>query len=200
MVHRNVRTSPNGPSISCVSRPPQRSSPQSSDLPRRSIPDAIPLLEPGFEHHLGLVPKTLLHRDRAAPGQQAEFPLEGTVIEPGRGGIIAGCGEVDVIQPCPVDGGEAQRARLATGVDLATARENVPSREQASRMATTSAWAVGSFVEVTRFQPRPTICPSRTMTAPNGPPSLASIFSMERRIASRKKVGFMRLFIDLGLP
>ena len=37
-------------------------------------------------------------------------------------------------------------------------------------MATTSAWAVGSRFEVTAFQPRETMAPSRTTTAPNGPP------------------------------
>ncbi len=43
-------------------------------------------------------------------------------------------------------------------------------------MAMTSACAVGSFAEVTRFQPRPTILPRRTTTAPNGPPSIAAHF------------------------
>jgi hypothetical protein len=35
-------------------------------------------------------------------------------------------------------------------------------------MATISAWAVGSFVEVTRFQPRPTIRLSRTAPLAGG--------------------------------
>src|SRR3546814_10788586 len=48
------------------------------------------------------------------------------------------------------------------------------SLPQASRIATTSAWAVGSFCEVTRFQPSPTISPSFTTTAPNGPPAKRS--------------------------
>src|SRR5690348_2810602 len=38
-----------------------------------------------------------------------------------------------------------------------------------------SAWAVGSFVDVTRLQPSPMISPSFAMTQPNGPPEFASI-------------------------
>src|SRR4051812_26178283 len=67
-------------------------------------------------------------------------------------------------------------------------------------MARISAWAVGSFVEVTRFQPRPMICLSRTMTAPNGPPSLPSIFSTARRMASRKKAGFIVAAVMSSFP
>eukprot|EP00825_Cyclidium_porcatum_P023543 TRINITY_DN2595_c0_g1_i6.p1 TRINITY_DN2595_c0_g1~~TRINITY_DN2595_c0_g1_i6.p1 ORF type:complete len:495 (-),score=40.21 TRINITY_DN2595_c0_g1_i6:4-1488(-) len=38
-------------------------------------------------------------------------------------------------------------------------------------MAPISAWAVGSWLATTRFQPSAMIRPSRTITAPNGPPS-----------------------------
>src|ERR1700674_1093501 len=44
-------------------------------------------------------------------------------------------------------------------------------------MAATSAWALGSLVEVTWFHPSAMIFPSRTITAPNGPPLLSCIFS-----------------------
>ena len=44
-------------------------------------------------------------------------------------------------------------------------------------MATISACAVGSLLEVTSFQPSEMILLFRTMTAPNGPPLFARIFS-----------------------
>src|SRR5262249_30717577 len=56
-------------------------------------------------------------------------------------------------------------------------RLNAPSSVQARRMATISAWAVGSLLDVTSFQPSAMIVSLRTMTAPNGPPLLARIFS-----------------------
>src|SRR5690242_12603392 len=54
----------------------------------------------------------------------------------------------------------------------------------------TSAWAVGSFVEVTRLLPRPTIWPSLTTIAPNGPPWPALTPLMARRMASCMKAEF----------
>src|SRR5688500_1655925 len=59
-------------------------------------------------------------------------------------------------------------------------------------MATISAWAVGSFEEVTSLQPRPTMRPLRTTTAPNGPPLPRRISSIDSRIASRMNCCFMR--------
>src|SRR3712207_6937847 len=50
-------------------------------------------------------------------------------------------------------------------------------------MAFTSAWAVGSFEEVTRFTPVAIISPSLVaITAPKGPPPFAT-FSLESSIA-----------------
>src|SRR3954469_23077746 len=54
-------------------------------------------------------------------------------------------------------------------------RLKVLSFEQALRIAVTSAWPVGSFADVTWFQPSAITSPSRTITAPNGPPWLARI-------------------------
>src|SRR5580704_17219350 len=51
------------------------------------------------------------------------------------------------------------------------ASEKVPRDLAAARMALTSPCAVGSFVVVTALAPSPTILPSRTTTAPNGPPA-----------------------------
>ena len=51
-------------------------------------------------------------------------------------------------------------------------------------MAVTSACAVGSFVDVTRFQPRAMIRPRRT-TTDNGPPQSARIFVNDNRMAAR---------------
>src|SRR5262245_46989832 len=56
-------------------------------------------------------------------------------------------------------------------------RLNAPSSVQARRMATISACAVGSLLDVTSFQPSAMIVSLRTMTAPNGPPLFARIFS-----------------------
>src|SRR6516162_11710251 len=47
-------------------------------------------------------------------------------------------------------------------------RLNAPSSVQARRMATISACAVGSLLDVTSFQPSAMIVSLRTMTAPNG--------------------------------
>lgn len=65
---------------------------------------------------------------------------------------------------------------------------NVFRAAQASRMATTSAWAVGSLQTVTKLLPRPTTCPFRTTTAPKGPPCLVRRTFMERPMASLMKV------------
>src|ERR1700733_4768601 len=56
-------------------------------------------------------------------------------------------------------------------------------------MATTSACAVGSLVAVTRFAPVATIFPSRTITAPNGPPPPDVTFSVASAIAFSIKTG-----------
>src|SRR5438270_14045136 len=44
----------------------------------------------------------------------------------------------------------------------------LPRAAPACLNATTSAWAVGSDSAKFRFQPRPTMCPSETITAPTG--------------------------------
>jgi len=51
-------------------------------------------------------------------------------------------------------------------------------------MAVTSAWAVGSHPGTTRFVPVAITRPSRTITAPNGPPPFLT-FSIDRSIACR---------------
>ena len=63
-------------------------------------------------------------------------------------------------------------------------RSKVCKAWQALRMADTSAWAVGSLLSVTRFTPVATISPSFTITAPKGPPPLAT-FWMDRAMAWR---------------
>src|SRR5438477_12124968 len=50
-------------------------------------------------------------------------------------------------------------------------------------MATISACAVGSSVEVTRLVPSARTTPLRTTTAPNGPPRSARTFSMASSMA-----------------
>src|SRR5688500_13387924 len=65
--------------------------------------------------------------------------------------------------------------------------ENVPSALQALRIAVTSACAVGSFVDVTRFQPSAITLPSLTTMAPNGPPAPSRMRSAESRTAWRMR-------------
>src|SRR5580704_2964946 len=66
-------------------------------------------------------------------------------------------------------------------------------------MATISAWAVGSFVGVTRFAPSARIRPSLAMTAPKGPPPerrLSSARVMARRMNSVEAGGWV--VADIG--
>src|SRR6202453_1015954 len=56
-------------------------------------------------------------------------------------------------------------------------------------MATNSACAVGTLVAVTRFVPVATTFPSRTITAPNGPPCPDVTFSVASAIAFSMKIG-----------
>src|SRR5688572_27878737 len=65
--------------------------------------------------------------------------------------------------------------------------ENVPSELQAPRIAVTSACAVGSFVDVTRFQPSAITLPSLTTMAPKGPPAPSRMRSAESRTAWRMR-------------
>src|SRR5210317_1125632 len=54
---------------------------------------------------------------------------------------------------------------------------------QARLIATTSAWAVGSSVEVTSFMAEDITLPFLTITAPKGPPLPDSTFSLARSMA-----------------
>lgn len=63
------------------------------------------------------------------------------------------------------------------------------SSRQALRMAVISAWAVGSLDEVTWLAPVATMWPSRTMTAPKGPPLPEVTFSTASAMAFSMKVG-----------
>src|SRR5690554_7682590 len=58
-------------------------------------------------------------------------------------------------------------------------------------MASTSAWAVGSFCRVTSLAPRPTISPWYTTTAPKGPPPF-SMLALARLMAARISISFCR--------
>src|SRR5216683_5554002 len=68
-----------------------------------------------------------------------------------------------------------------------------PSLRQASRIATTSACAVGSFVVVTRLAPSATTRPSFTTSAANGPPPPVRTFSSPKAMARRMKSADMIL-------
>src|SRR5579883_3078578 len=66
-------------------------------------------------------------------------------------------------------------------------RSGVPSRRQASRMAAISACQVGSHSGSTRACPSPTIAPSRTITAPNGPPICSSSATWRASAMARRR-------------
>src|SRR5436190_15234565 len=82
---------------------------------------------------------------------------------------------------------------------------NEPRLLHASRIATTSACAVGSYVEVTRLTPSPTILPSRAITQPNGPPFESTPFcasSIARRMncSSISDIYLFGFYLDLKKP
>ncbi len=120
---------------------------------------------------------TTLHRPAVAVAGKArsalglsDLPIEKGIVEAGSCSIRRIAAVIDRIETRPVRCRQAHGARLAAGVELAAGRVNVPSALQAARIAFTSPWAVGSFVAVTELAPSPTILPSRTTTAPKGPP------------------------------
>src|SRR5271157_448117 len=59
----------------------------------------------------------------------------------------------------------------------------LPRTRQAWRMASISAWAVGSLADVTRLAPSAMILPSLTIRAAKGPPWPEFTFSMARAMA-----------------
>src|SRR5579863_2266227 len=63
-------------------------------------------------------------------------------------------------------------------------RRWLPNFELASRRAIISAWAVGSESVILRFQPRPTIKPACTTTAPTGTSPASSARCAARRASS----------------
>src|SRR6266446_5410382 len=63
-------------------------------------------------------------------------------------------------------------------------------------MATTSACAVGSFVDVTRFAPSAMMRPSLTISAANGPPLPERTFSSALAIARFMNSGDIPLFFN----
>src|SRR6478672_11638426 len=72
---------------------------------------------------------------------------------------------------------------------------NVCKCSQACRMATTSACAVGSLLEVTLLAPLAMISPFLTMTAPKGPPLQVLILVKDKAIASRINASCCSVFI-----
>src|SRR5271156_2281939 len=70
---------------------------------------------------------------------------------------------------------------------------------QASRIATISACAVGSFVAVTQFTPSAIIFPSRTITVPNGPPRPERTFSSDNASARVIKLSHNGLGVRSGI-
>jgi len=63
----------------------------------------------------------------------------------------------------------------------------VASAVHAARIATISACAVGSLVDVTRFTPSAMMRPSRATTAPKGPPMVPSSWARDKAIARRMR-------------
>ena len=75
----------------------------------------LPLLESG----LGGVAEQRLHRDRARPRAQRDLPVNEIVVEADVRRITAGVAVVGLRNARPIDRGQAHRAGLAAGVELA---------------------------------------------------------------------------------
>ena len=83
------------------------------------------------------------------PKSAGDFLIDEVVVKINPLGVFAGVAVIDLREARPVDRGKTHRARLATGVEFAVVELKVFRRRHASRMATISACAVGSLVEVT---------------------------------------------------
>ena len=152
--------------------------------PRVGVGRAVRRGAPGVERLLGAGRRVVLSAQRPGGrvGRRVEQGVEGGVVEPrGRGGVAVR-GIHDGIHARPQRRRQAERARLARGVQPWPRRAR--SRRwcgRRRRIATTSACAVGSRSAVTRFVPSPSTTPSRTTTAPNGPPRAPRSRSRGRR-------------------
>src|SRR5262249_53483430 len=142
-----------------------------------SVPNFFGTSGPFLERRLSVIRHQSEMRDPSQLGPRCILAINESFVEPDLRRLDPRVGVVDAPQSRPIDRAEAHRAGLAARVDVASGSWNVPSSAQARRMATISACAVGSLLDVTSFQPSEMIVLFRTMTAPNGPPLFARIFS-----------------------
>ena len=154
----------------------------------------IPLQQPRPKRLARLVAKILHHWNRAVLRREGELLIDGGVVKAGGGSVAAGGGVVDLLQACPVDGREAHggtvhslcrfhspRARTSPG-DCRRREWRRPRRARSGRWSRSP----GSIRD-RRSRHRGRSPPRRA------PPSPARLFSIDRRIASRRNSRFMAL-------
>ena len=138
---------------------------------KASIGDLVGFLHPLGEDRLRLLDRRVLHRHQAPVRRLRDLVVDegcrrSRSRPPPRAYWHRRCA-----RPAPNRRrrGTSGTARSSHRASRPRARSCRPPRRRGGS-PTTSAWAVGSFVEVTWFQPSASTWPSRTITAPNGPP------------------------------
>jgi len=89
------------------------------------VGNAVGGVAPGLEGGGGFRGQCLEHWQSSAFFWFGNFCIDGSVVKPGCRGLVAGGGVVDRFKASPEDGGQAQRAGLAAGVDLAARQAKV---------------------------------------------------------------------------
>ena len=90
-----------------------------------SVFDAVGLVLPGLERRGGFVRKQLGRSDRPSCQGLGQLMVDEVVRESGGGGFLSCTAEVEPREVGPVDGGEAHRAGLAAGVEVAAGEMKV---------------------------------------------------------------------------
>src|SRR6266851_1635795 len=85
-----------------------------------SVGNLVGLRQPFLEHQTSFLGAEPDERHRAVVDCGLEFSVDAGIVEADRRRIGTRVGVVDAVQPRPIDGTEAHRARLAARIDLAT--------------------------------------------------------------------------------
>jgi hypothetical protein len=131
---------------------------------------------PQFKGRQSVPAQYLLGKQAPRFRRFCDFFINKLVVKGCRSSVFLAGGVIQGIGPRPINSAEAHRTGFASWKEF--------NALQAFRMATTSAWAVGSLAAVTELAPRAMMTPSFTTTAPKGPPLPSRTLSMERRMAS----------------
>ena len=117
----------------------------------------------------------VFHDDAARREVAVQLVVKFIVTEADGSCVGPAVGENDAFDARPVGRGQAHRAGFARGVEGAAGQVKVLDVGAGAADDVDFGMAVGSWVATTRFQLSAIILPSRTMTAPNGPPSPHSL-------------------------